>query len=124
MATATGSRLMSLVDREFRQLVETPEPIAPARKFKPMKLKAARFDRSSDRKRGSAARLMAVVLREDDASLERRVCENAQAAKMYQGAATLLQRESAYLRKMAKLLDTAGGRVAAVLTRCRGLSES
>jgi hypothetical protein len=31
-----------------------------------------------------------------------------------------LRRQSIHLRKVAKLLDTAGGRLAAVLTRCQG----
>jgi hypothetical protein len=64
-------------------------------------------------------RLTAVVLREDDAALERRVCEKEKSAKTHADAATWLQRESAYLRKVAKLLDTAGGRLSAVLTRCQ-----
>jgi hypothetical protein len=62
---------------------------------------------------------MGVLLREDDAELERRICENEKSAKTYARAATRLQRESAYLRRVARLLETAGGRVAAVLTRCQ-----
>jgi hypothetical protein len=50
-------------------------------KFKPIRLNAARFDQSWDRKRGSAMRLTSVLLREDDAEVERRVCENERAAK-------------------------------------------
>jgi hypothetical protein len=118
MPIGNSTRLLTIVDREFRQLVEKPEPIVPTRKFKPIKINAARFDQSWDRKRGAAARLMAVLVREDDASLERRVCESALAAKTYAGAAAWLQRESAYLRRIAKLLDTAGGRLVAVLSRC------
>jgi hypothetical protein len=38
--------------------------------------------------------------------------------KTYVSAADWLQRESAYLRKMARLLDTANARLASVLTRC------
>ena len=63
-------------------------------------------------------RLTAVLLREDDAALQQRVCENERTAKTYADAADWLQRESAYLRKIARLLDTAGGRLSAVLTRC------
>jgi hypothetical protein len=74
--------------------------------------------RAWDRKRGSAVRLMAVVLREDHEALQRRVCENEETAKTYAGAAEWLQRESAHLRKIARLLDTAGGRLAAVVSRC------
>jgi len=46
------------------------------RRFKSMRLNAARFDQSWDRKRGSAARLMAVLLREDNATLQQRVRES------------------------------------------------
>jgi hypothetical protein len=61
---------------------------------------------------------MAVVLREDHEALTRRVCENAESAKNYASAAELLQRESAHLRKIARLLDTAGVRLSAVVSRC------
>jgi hypothetical protein len=73
MPVGNSTRLLTIVDREFRQLVEKPEPIVPTRKFKLIKLNVARFDQSWDRKRGAAARLMAVLVREDDATLERRV---------------------------------------------------
>jgi hypothetical protein len=63
---------------------------------------------------------MAVVLREDHEALARRVCEGEQTARTYAGAAEWLQRESAHLRKIARLLDTAGGRLAAVVSRCGG----
>jgi hypothetical protein len=59
--------------------------------------------RDWDRKRGSAVRLMADVLREDHEALTRRVCENEETAKNYASAAELLQRESAHLRKIARL---------------------
>ncbi len=94
---------------------KTPPPAN--RKFKPIKLNAARFDSGWDRKRGAAVRLTAVLLREDDAALQQRVCENERTAKTYADAADWLQRESAYLRKIARLLDTAGG-LLVVLTRC------
>jgi hypothetical protein len=87
-----------------------PPFFEPARRFKPIKLNAARFDSGWDRKRGAAVRLTAVLLREDDMTLERRVCENDRSAKTYAEAVTWLQRESAHLRKVARLLDTAGGR--------------
>jgi hypothetical protein len=111
-------RLLHLADREFRQLTNKPVVIEPTGKFKPIKLNAARFDSGWDRKRGAAVRLTAVLLREDDTTLERRVCENDRSAKTYAEAVTWLQRESAHLRKVARLLDTAGSLLAAVLTRC------
>jgi hypothetical protein len=114
------ARLLRLVDREFRELTGAPERVLPAPRFKALKINPARFDRTWDRKRGSAVRLMAVVLREDHEALTRRVCENAQTAETYAGAAEWLQRESAHLRKIARLLDTAGVRLAAVVSRCGG----
>lgn len=61
---------------------------------------------------------MGVLLREDDSTLERRVCDSDRSAQTYAEAASWLQRESAYLRKVARLLETAGGRVASVVSRC------
>jgi hypothetical protein len=119
MPSGNPTHLLKLADREFRQLTqERPTPL-PSKKFKPTKLNAARFDHSWDRKRGAAARLTAVVLREDDVTLEHRIRESERSFKTYSSAADWLQRESAYLRKMARLLDTAGERLSAVLTRCQ-----
>ena len=120
MSPGNPARLQRLVDREFRELTGVPEQVQPAPRFKALKINAARFDRTWDRKRGSAVRLMAVVLREDHEALARRVCESEETAKTYAGAADCLQRESAHLRKIARLLDTAGGRLAAVVSRCGG----
>jgi hypothetical protein len=112
-------RLLTLADREFRQLTGKPFAVEPDKKFKPLKLNPARFGADWDRKRGAAVRLTPVLLREDDSALQARVCENDKTVKTYSNAAEWLQRESAYLRKVAKLLDTAGGRLSAVLTRCQ-----
>ena len=119
MPPGNPARLLKLADREFRQLTEDRAAAPPTpRKFKAVRLNTARFDQSWDRKRGSAARLMAVLLREDDSALHQRVCESERAAKTYADAAGWLQRESVYLRKVSRLLDTAAGRVEAVLERC------
>jgi hypothetical protein len=99
MPPGNPARLLQLADREYRQLTAKPAPSAPTRKFKPIKLNAARFDSGWDRKRGAAVRLTAVVLRDDDAALERRVCGGDKTAKTYAQAAAWLQRESAYPRK-------------------------
>ena len=120
MSPGNPSRLLKLADREFRQLTGKPVAPVPSRKFKPMRLNAARFDSAWDRKRGAAVRLTAVLLGEDDAALEQRVCGNERSVKVYSDAADWLQRESAYLRKVARLLDTAGGRLTSVLCRCQG----
>lgn len=119
MPSGNPSRLLALADREFRELTNKPLTVGPTRKFKPIKLNVARFDNAWERKRGAAVRLTAVLLREDDSTLERRLCENEVSAKTYAEAMAWLRRESVHL-KVAKLLDTAGGRLAAVLTRCQG----
>lgn len=117
----SGNRvqLLALADREFRQLTEKPQAPKAPKRFKPIQLNLGRFDSSWDRKRGAAVRLMSVLLREDDAELQRRVCESNKSARTYAEAASWLQRESAYLRKVARLLETAGGRVASVVTHCQ-----
>ena len=124
MSRGNSVQRLSLANREFRQLTQAKPKPEPNRKFKPIKLNPAKFDDSWDRKRGAAVRLMSVLLREDDATMQGRVCESDQSAKTYAAAASWLQRESAYLRKMARLLDTAAGRVASVVTRCQGAKET
>ncbi len=119
MSPANRARLLALSEREFHQLAGPGKPIVPTRgKFKAMNLNLARFDNSWDRKRGAAVRLTGILLKEDDTALERRVCESAQSAKVYADAAKWLERESAYLRKVARMLDTATGRLSVVLGRC------
>lgn len=115
MPTGNRARLLKLADREFRHLTGKPATPVPSRKFKPVNINPARFDSAWDRKRGAAARLTAVLLRQDDAALERRVCESERSVKVYTDAADWLQRESVYLRKVARLLETAGTRVSAVV---------
>src|SRR5580658_7076577 len=115
MPSGNPMRLLQLADRESRELTGKPKTLEPTRKFKPVKLNASRFDSSWDRKRGAAVRLTAVLLREDDAALERRVCESEKTQKTYANAAEWLRRESAHLRRVAGLLDTAGSRLGAVL---------
>ena len=123
MPPGNPARLLKLADREFRQLTEERPTPTPARRFKPIKLNATRFDGAWDRKRGAAMRLTSVLLREDDTALQARVCADQRSVKTYADAADWLQRESAYLRKVARLLDTAGGRLVTVLARCQ-MSES
>ena len=118
MPLGNPTRLLKLANREFQQLTDARRTPLPSRKFKPIRLNAARLDQSWDRKRGAAVRLTAVLLREDDAALERRVCENEKTVKTYTTAADWLTRESEYLRKVARLLDTASGRLATTLGRC------
>jgi hypothetical protein len=66
MSPGNRVRLLTLADRGFRPLTEE-RPMPPStRKFKPIRLNAARFDRSWDRTRDTAVRLPSVLLREDD----------------------------------------------------------
>lgn len=119
MSPGNPACLLKLADREFRQLAELrPLPSRP-RKLKPLRLNATRFDQSWDRKRGAATRLTAVLMREHDAALERHVCESERSMRTCSHAADWLQRESTYLRKMARLLDQAGESLSIVLTRCQ-----
>ena len=119
MPAGNPTRLLTLAEREYRQLTELRPVLAVTRKFKPIKMNTTKLAPGWERKRAAAVRLTAVLQREDDATLERRVCENERTVKTYSSAADWLQRESAYLRKIARLLDTAGGRLTAVLGRCQ-----
>lgn len=99
-------QLLALADREYRQLAGKPSSRPAPRRLKPIRLNLAKFDGAWDRKRGAAVRLMGVLLCEDDETLKRRVCASDHSARTYAEAATWLQRESAYLRKVARLLET------------------
>jgi hypothetical protein len=57
-------------------------------------------------------------------ALSRRACESERTAKTHADAADWLQRESAYLRKVSRLLGTAAGRVETVLDRCSGQASA
>lgn len=114
----SGTRLLALADREYRQIVQKPEPLPVRKGFKAVKLNPAKFDATWDRRRGAAVRLTAVLLGEDDAVLQQRVCGDDRSVKTYAAAAAWLQRESAQLRRVAGLLDTAAGRLTVVLGRC------
>lgn len=122
MSPGNPSRLLKLSDRAFQQLTGKPAVPVLAQRFKAVKLNAARFDSGWDRKRGAAVRLTAVLLADDDAALEQRVCADERSTKVYADAADWLQLESAYLRKIARMLETAGGRLTSVLGRCQGSS--
>jgi hypothetical protein len=112
-------RLLTLSDREYQRENNTaPAPQPATKKFKAVRLNLARYDGSWDRKRGSAARLMAVLLRESDDQLTERVCQDAQACRTYRGAADWLAGEAQYLRKLAAMMETASSRLTVVLQRC------
>ena len=123
MSISSRSRLLALTAREFRQ-VTGERPKEPAqRSFKPMRLSLDTFGRGWDARRGSAMRLAAILLREDDQALERRICADEPTAATYADASGWLAREAAYLRKTARLLDKTVGRLNVVLQRCRSRSE-
>jgi hypothetical protein len=44
MPAGNPGRLLTLADREFRDLIGKPATIAPSRKLKPIKLNAAKFE--------------------------------------------------------------------------------
>jgi hypothetical protein len=67
---------------------------------------------------GNPARLFKLADREYRQLTEERKEPHPANRKFNTDAADWLQRESAYLRKIARLLDTAGGRLSVVLTRC------
>jgi hypothetical protein len=119
MAPGIQARLLVLVDREFRSLTETPIQSAAPQRFKARKINLAKLDSSSwDRKRGSVARLAGLLLSHDDTALAARVCESDQSMRTYASGIALLHREGALLRKTARLMDLASGRLSAVLERC------
>ena len=84
-----------------------------------MKLDTSKFDSTWDRRRGRAARLMALLIRDDDEALYSRVSTDPATAKAYGEASTYFEREASLLRKTAKLFETAAARLTSVLTRYR-----
>lgn len=122
MPTVNRTRLLSLSEREFRREADAPAPAPAKQKFRPIRLALAKYGNDWDRKRGSAARLMAVLLRESDDELTVRVCESVSTCRTYAGAADWLASEARYLRKLAGMLDTASGRLGVVLQRCGQVS--
>lgn len=118
MPTVNRSRLLSLSEKEFRREVAAPEPRPSQSSFRAIRLNISKFDATWDKKRGAAARMTAILLRESDAQLTDRVCESAASARTYGGAADWLSGEARYLRKMAKMMDSAAGRLGVVLQRC------
>lgn len=118
MPRINRARLLALSTREFSKESAAPAPVPANRKFRPIPLKLARYDASWDRKRGAAARMMAVVLRENADQLTERVCASPQSATTYRGASDWLLGEAQVLRKHARHLESASARLAAVLQRC------
>ena len=122
MSIGNRSALLAQAKREFRELVgERPAPSPGS--FKPMRLNIDAFGRSWDAKRGAAVRLAAVLLKDDDQAMERRVCADDRTTTTYADATGWLEREAAYMRKTARLLDTAVSRLSVVLERCKSKSS-
>lgn len=122
MPTVNRSRLLALSEKEFRREAASPDPQPVTATFRGLRLNINKYDATWDRKRGAAARLMAVLLRESDTALTNRVCETAASCRTYSGAADWLAGEARYLRKVASMMDTAAGRLGVVLQRCGTIS--
>lgn len=118
MPRVNRARLLALSSREFSKESAVPVPVPANRKFRPVPLKLARYDASWDRKRGAAARMMAVVLRESDEQLTARVCASPQSSTTYRGAKEWLASEAQALRKHVRHLESATSRLMVVLQRC------
>jgi len=117
-------RLMALSEREFQREHRAPPRVQPQRKFKPVNVNLSKLDTSWDRKRGAAARMMAIILREDDQTLQSRVSESASAVETYAEAAKWLQREAGYLEKTARMMNTAASRLNIVLARVQAQEQT
>jgi hypothetical protein len=106
---------MALSEREFKAKRGSPAK----RAFRALNINLSKFDESWDRHRGAAVRMMSVVLRDDEAQLSQRVCADEQSVKTYRDAINWFRNEAEQLRRTAKLLDTAAGRVRTVWDRCK-----
>jgi hypothetical protein len=89
---STRINLQALSEREFRREYKAPTPVLPARRFKPINVNLGKLNESWDRKRGSAARMMAVVLRDGDMALAERVSASSETSRAYAEAARWLRR--------------------------------
>lgn len=117
---AVGNRLFALAEQEFAKTRTTPRKA----KFKGLNLNVSRFDESWDRKRGTAVRMMSVILRENDQELLARVSTNGGTGKTYQEAAQWFRREAEHLRKVAGMMDNAADRLVVVLERREALTQN
>jgi hypothetical protein len=118
MPAVNRLRLVNLSEKEFRREAAAPAPLPVRSTFRAIRLNLGKYDSTWDKKRGSAARLMAVLLRESDAELTDRVCASAESCRTYGGAQDWLATEARYLRKVAQMMDSAAGRLGVVLQRC------
>lgn len=114
------TRLLSLAEREFNSNRAAPV----LRKFKGMKIDTSKLDDSWDRRRGSAVRTMAVLLRDDHEALGDRVNVDGKTREAFKDAVSWFKKEAAYLRKIAARYDIVAGRLAAVLSRPVSAADS
>lgn len=119
MGFKSRNQLLALSTREYNRQAEVPGATPAPQRFRGLRMSLTKFDASWDRKRGAAARLMGVLLRENDQQLQERVCADAPSSRTYTGVADWLSSEARYLRKVATQMDTAAGRLSVVLDRCR-----
>lgn len=119
MSPANRMRLMALSEREFQREYRAPTQVQPQRKFKSIQVNLSKLDGSWDRKRGAAARFMAIILRNDDEALRHRITESETTIDTYSEGAKWLRREATYLEKTARMMNTAAGRISTVLARAK-----
>jgi hypothetical protein len=124
-APASRTKLLTLIDREFRSIAIRPTPAAPKATFKARRIDVLKFASSGcDHKRSSVLRLAALMLSNDDVALTARICASVDTARTYAAGPEMLRRESAYLRRLAGMLEQASGRLSAVLERCGATEQT
>lgn len=109
------SRLLALSDAEFGR----KRPALPRTRFKALNVNLVKLSTDWDRQRGAAARMMAVILREDSETLLDKVSSDPERADAFADAVDWLGKEATYLRKVATRMDVAASRLSAAVSRYR-----
>jgi hypothetical protein len=110
---------MKLSRLEYEREVQQPHQPPTRKTFTGKRLRLSRYARDWDLKRGSAARLMSILIGADSETLQARVCESDRATRDYEGAVEWFAKEAQTLRQTAAMHDTVSSRLQVVLERCR-----
>lgn len=121
MTQTRMARLLAFSDAEFG-LNRTATPVRP--RFKARKVNLTALDTDWDRRRGAAARMMAIVLRDDSESLLAKMEADPVKAESFSDAAAWLRKEATLLRKTAGRMDLAVARLTAVIARRQELASA